>query len=388
MTLAKSVTVKSISTLAVISLIISSLFTYIFCPDNDAGLNWEDEIICVYKPESKASYVSYPRMLELDNGTLLCAYDTDLKMCCVKSSDGGLTWEKEQTLIAEVSGLSCANAALIQLDSGEILCAYRANGTIGGNFYTSIRVNSSLDGGVTWSEHSIVAEETETGDTFFGLWEPHFGFIGDTLAVFYSNDSQTGAVNNPEHQNIEFKLWQDGKWSEKYIASNGDITGSRDGMPVWCQTASGEYVLVIEATTLKNNEKFSRVHIIEMLTSENGFDWTRGKAVYLPPVFSDASYAGAPYVLQLPDSRLCISFQTDEDASFESSTPWVCNVITTKRAYNGKASLTSFTKPFAPFGKDNATLWNGMLVCDNKLLVFTTNCDENGTSILVRRASL
>ncbi len=384
----KSVSVKGISFISVISLIISSLFTYILCPDNNAGLNWDDNIICVYKPENKSSYVSYPRMLTLDDGTLLCAYDTDLKMCCVKSTDGGLNWEKEQTLIAEVSGLACANASLIQLKSGEILCAYRANGTVDGKFYTSIRINSSLDGGITWKEHSIVAEETENSDTFFGLWEPHFGFIGDTLAVFYSNDSQTGASNSPEHQNIEFKLWQDEKWSEKHIASNGNITGSRDGMPVWCQTSSGEYVLVIEATTLKYSDTISRAHIIEMLTSQDGMEWTRGKAIYLPPVFSEAHYAGAPYIVELPDSRLCVSFQTDENVTFESGTPWVCNVITTKKAYDGKFSLTSFTKPFAPFGTNNATIWNGMLVHDGKLLVFTTNCDENGSSILLRRASI
>ncbi len=382
-----SVSVKSISVLAVISLFLSSILTYYVCPENDASLKWEDEIICVYEPENAGSYVSYPRMLELSDSTLVCAYDTDSKICCVKSNDSGLTWEKEQTLIAEVDGLSCANAALIELDSGEILCAYRANGTVDGCFYTSIRVNSSLDGGNTWSFHSTVAEEVQKDNSFFGLWEPHFGFIGDTLAVFYSNDSQN-AVNSPEHQNIEFKLWKDGKWGEKKIASNGDVTGSRDGMPVWFQTSGGEYVLAIEATTLKENDILPRVHIIEMLKSKNGFDWSRGKAIYITPAGSSAEYAGAPYILELPDGRLALSYQTDKNADFEGNSAWICNVITTKRAYNRRLSLTSFTKPFEPFGNKHASIWNGMLVCGEKLLVFTTYCDESGTSILLRRADV
>ncbi len=379
---------KIVSFFTALSLLISGVFTYLLCPDNEAGLNWEDEIICVYEPENNSSYVSYPRMLSLSDSTLICAYDTDSKICCVKSEDGGLNWEKEQTLIAEVHGLSCANASLIQLQNGQILCAYRANGTVDGKFYSSIRVSSSADGGKTWDYHSTVIEENQDSDIFFGVWEPHFGFIGDTLAVFYSNDSQNTAVDSTEHQNIEFKLWQDGEWSKKYIVSYGDETGSRDGMPVWCQTASGEYVCVIETTTLKDNELLARVHIIEMLRSNDGFNWSKSKAVYVPPVFGDAQYAGAPYVVELPDGRLCVSFQTDTAVDAKGNSVWSCNVITTKRSYKSNLRLTSFTKAYAPFGSSSQTVWNAMLVSDDKLLIFTTNIDENGSSILLRRATL
>ncbi len=378
---------RLISFFSVIPLLVSSLNTYWLCPDNEAGLKWENEVICVRKAD-EGSFVSYPRTLTLSDGTLICAYDTDSKICCVKSSDSGLTWTEEEILIAECEGLACANAALIELDTGELLCAYRANGTVNGRFYSSIRVSSSLDFGKTWQPHSVVAEENQEDEGFFGLWEPHFGFIDGKLAVFYSNDSQNGAVSSTENQNIEFKLWNAGSWSEKNIAVDASVSNSRDGMPVWTQTSSGEYVMVIESTVLKENEFFPRVHIIEMLSSEDGFSWEKRTPVYITPIFSDAVYAGAPYVVSLPDGRLCVSYQTDNAADFESGTPWICNVITTKKAYRGRASMTSFTKPFAPFGAENATLWNSMTVHDGMLLVFATSSDSDGTSILLRRAEI
>ncbi len=382
----KSFFTKLFALFSVFPIFASSLLVQLFAPENSAGLDWEEEIITVFSAEN-GSYVSYPRMLELADGTLICGYDTDSKICCVKSTDGGLTWEKEQTLVARVDGLSCANAALIQLESGEILCAYRANGTVASKFYSSIRVSSSKDGGKSWVYHSTVAQEQQSSDAFFGLWEPHFGFIGDELAVFYSNDSQN-AVQNAEQQNIEFKLWQNGAWSEKRLACSGELSNSRDGMPVWCQTYSGKYVLAIEATTLRQNEAITRSFVVDMLVSDDGLNWSKRTTVAMAPLDSGAVYTGAPFVVELPDGRLCLSYQTDNGASFEGGSKWICNVVTTNRPFSGRVSMLSFTKPFEPFGSQSASAWNGMLVCGNKLLVFTTSSDSQGSRLLLRRADI
>ncbi len=374
---------KKIISVVAISAIIFSGIIFFFSYNNQTEFEWEDDVICVRKAQGE-SYVSYPRMLKLNDGTLMCAYDTDMKMACVTSSDGGLTWSKKQTIIAEIEGLNCANAALMQLKNGELLCAYRATGTINKKFYATIKVSSSFDNGKTWEYHSTVIETQQDTDEFFGVWEPHFGYIGDKLAVFYSNDSQNDAVNNPGHQNIEFKLWEGDVWSEKHIASAGDETGSRDGMPVWCQTSSGEYVMAIETTALKDSKLLKREFSIISLTSKNGFDWNRNGYIYIPPVFGDADYAGAPYILELPDGRLCISMQTNEGENGN-----ICGVIKSKKVFDGEIKPSDFTKPFYPFGKNSQQNWNGMYINDGYLLVFSAYTDENGdSSIMLRRAKI
>ncbi len=373
---------KIISLINIFSLLLSSIFTYVCCPDNQAGLKWEENIICVRKADA-GSYVSYPRMLALNDGTLICAYDTDLKMACVTSNDGGLTWDKNQIIISEIDGLNCANAALIQLDSGELLCGYRATGTIDGRFYATIKVNSSFDNGKTWRYHSTVIETLQDSNDYFGVWEPHFGFIGDKLAVFYSNDSQNDAVENPDQQNIEFKLWDGSSWCEKNIASDGNVTNSRDGMPVWCQTSSCKYVMAIETTALKDNKYIDRDFSIALLTSKNGLYWDKSGYVYVPPIYGDADYAGAPYVVELPDGRLCVSMQTNEGENGN-----ICGVLTTKKPFKGTCKLTSFTKPFYPFEKSSQQNWNGMCIYGDYLFVFSSCVDESGNSIILRRAVL
>ncbi len=373
---------KIISVFLAFLSLFSSAFDFIACGGNQARLAWEDDIICVRKAQS-GSYVSYPRMLKLNNGALMCAYDTDMKMACVTSKDGGLTWSEKETIIAEIDGLSCANASLIQLESGELLCAYRATGTVNEKFYATIKVSSSLDNGKTWKYHSTVIETTQDANEFFGVWEPHFGFIDGKLAVFYSNDSQNDAVKNPGQQNIEFKLWDGNSWGEKHIASSGEETNSRDGMPVWFQSSSGEYVMAIETTALNDREYFKREFVITSLTSKNGLEWNRNGYIYIPSVFSDANYAGAPYILELPDGRLCVSMQTNEGENGN-----ICGVLTTKKAFTGKIKPYDFTKPFYPFGKTSQQNWNGMCVCDNYLLVFSANTDESGNSIMLRRAEI
>ncbi len=373
---------KVISVIIVFVILISGVFAFVSYHKKQNMLKWEENVICIRKAQS-GSYVSYPRMLKLNNKTLICAYDTDMKMACVTSGDGGLTWSKEQTIIAEIEGLNCANAALIQLDSGELLCAYRATGTVDGKFYASIKVSSSLDNGKTWKYHSTIIETTQDTGDFFGVWEPHFGFIGDKLAVFYSNDSQNDAVNSPEHQNIEFKLWDGNAWSEKHIASAGDETNSRDGMPVWFQTSSGEYIMAIETTELKDRKNFSREFAIISLTSQNGLDWERNGYIYIPSVFGDADYAGAPYILELSDGKLCVSMQTNIGENGN-----VCGVLTTSKAFNGKIKPSDFSKPFYPFGKDSQQNWNGMYINDNYLLVFSAYEDDSGNSIMLRRAEI
>ena len=347
---------------------------------NDAiqkGLYWEENPIIAYQP--KKGGVWYPRLFVTRAGVMLCAFDTNedgghSKIKLVSSTDGGLTWENKVT-VSEFAGLDCANAAFAQLPDGTLFVACRANVQKSDGYYSSIRVSESLDGGKTWGYHSTIAEELGEG----GVYEPHFGWIGDTLAVFYANDS-LNVVNERSQQSIEFKLYASGAWSEKRIASDGITTRSRDGMPVWTKMENGRYALVIEATNVSGYP-----FVIQMKTSPDGLNWSEeNRNIYIP--YAQTKKAGAPYIATLPDGRLCVAFQTDDEASQTGdSASYMKVMVSTDEQNEG----TAFSTPYIPFlmPEGRCANWNALYVFDGYLYAATSaNAPKGG--IYLKRAAL
>jgi hypothetical protein len=343
--------------------------------EDPSGLNWDDGNITVY---STGASVWYPRLCALADGTMLCAFDTrgdygSTVIKIVQSGDNGSTW-RELSVIDYYDNLNCANAALFQLENGDIWLAHRANGrTDDGKNYTSIRNNVSRDGGKTWKYHSLIEEQVGAG----GVYEPHFGMLGEKIAVFYANDS-LNVIKEPGRQNIEFKTWDGEAWSGSFIASDGAKASSRDGMPVWDVLEDGGYALVIEASNV-----LGYPFVIKMQTSPDGYDWSEKPwTVYTPKL--TGRKAGAPYVAILPDGRLLVSFQTDEDASRPGDNVSVMKVIVSNDK-NGKV----WSEPFTPFKVPDGcyAYWNGLYV-HNGYAFAVTSANYPGNGIYLRRALL
>lgn len=341
------------------------------------GLYWEENAIAAYLPQRGG--VWYPRLFVTRAGVMLCAFDTNedgghAKIKLLSSLDDGLTWSGKVT-VSEFSDLDCANASFAQLPNDTLFAAYRANVQRKDGYYSSIRVSESRDGGKTWAYHSTIAEELGEG----GVYEPHFNWIGDTLAVFYANDS-LNAVNERSQQNIEFKLFENGAWSEKRIASDGIQTRSRDGMPVWTRMENGRYALVIEATNVSGYP-----FVIQMKTSPDGLDWSeKNRNIYIP--YAQTKKAGAPYILSLPDGRLCVAFQTDDEASQTGDgASYMKVMVSTDAGREGQM----FSVPFIPFlmPEGRCANWNALYVHDGYLFSATSaNAPQSG--IYLKRASL
>jgi hypothetical protein len=345
--------------------------------DQEYGVTWENEVITVYEPRNGG--VWYPRMYQLSNGTILCGFDTNedggrAVIKIVRSVDGGLTWSGEAIQATNYPEYDCANANFIELENGELWVAYRANVAKDDVYYSSIRVSVSKDGGITWEPHSIVAEEEGTG----GVYEPQFGYIGDAIAVFYANDS-LNVVRNGRQQNIEFKVWEEDRWSDKIIASDGTKTFSRDGMPVWCQLEDGSYALVIEATSLSPSYDF----IIQMKTSVDGLDWSGAlHNIYLPNQMKKK--AGAPYIVKIPDGRVAVSFQTDEDATKNGDAYSKMKVMISK-----DATASEFLPATVPFDTPDGfcSNWNSLL-SNKDYLYAVTSTNYPSDCILLKRGSI
>lgn len=340
----------------------------------NSGIEWAEKDILAYKP--KEGGVWYPRIYRLKNNRILCGFDTNedgnrsvIKL--ITSDDGGLTWSRTAVQVTDYPEYDCANANFIELENGGIWAAYRANIMKEDIYYSSIRVSVSKDGGKTWERHSTVAKEQGEG----GLYEPQFGYIGNSIAVFYANDS-LNVVRNNRQQNIEFKLWKEDSWGNKIIASDGTKTFSRDGMPVWCQLEDGSYAMVIESTALSPTYPF----IIQMKISPDGYDWSSDlKNIYVPGKFEKK--AGAPYIVKLKDGRIAVSFQTDEDAA-QTGDDYSKMKVMVSTDVEGSEFLPCSIPFDTPDGY--CSNWNSLLSYDDYLIAATsTNYPTGG--ILIKR---
>ncbi|MBO4356465.1 MAG: exo-alpha-sialidase, partial [Clostridia bacterium] len=310
----------------------------------------------------------YPRIYALQDGTLLLAVDG---MTVYRSTDDGLTWGNG--VHASQDYKNTANAALYQTEDGTIYLAFRApfyeeNGA----FNSSIQVSYSTDNGYTWEHHSTLYENYEETGVYKGVWEPHFGMMNGKLTCFYANDS----TNVTKYQNIEYLQWDEEaqEWGNRTIVYNGEENQSRDGMPVWQQLSTGEYVCVVEAWDKENNDRFC----VKLSWSEDGVNWSRPVAVMRPD--NKASYCAAPYIVELPTGQILISCQTTEydvDAG-------VCQMAT---CLSDGTSVRYITEDnFFPHDyptilkesqKKNSSMWNGMYVYKNYIFTCSAGVSIN-----------
>jgi hypothetical protein len=358
-------------------------------------LQWDENIISVCSYDS--GEVCYPRLYTLDNGTILCGYtkfssDSCSEIQILKSDDNGLTWSDSPVTASQYPQYNCDNVNFLQLKNGDILLAYRAIKRTADSTYTSLRVSISYDNAETWQDHSLIAEYTNSA--FKGVWEPHMGYIGDKIAVFYANDSiGSDGVTHDWQQNIEYRIFENGKWEDRHIASDGNLTDSRDGMPVWCQLYDGSYAMVIEGTKSADNKKIENGMFIKLMLSKDGLEWDTNKAIdiYYPKDMTRT--AGAPYIVLLPDGRIAVSFQTDEDSSeignLANDSGFKMKVMVSAFPVTYPTKIIQFTQCEIPFNtpENYNSVWNSMAV--NKGYLFTcTSTNYPKSSIAIRRAKI
>lgn len=338
----------------------------------DSPLSWQSQSYPLFEWGG-----AYPRMYQLQDGTLLCGFDASLggpnaRIAVIRSEDAGKTWSAP-IVGAALEGYDCANANFIQLENGDILLAYRAIKG-GENIDAKILCSVSHDNGRSWKFHSTVVEEYGAG----GVWEPHFIMIGGKAAVFYANDSHR-AMKGSGYQNIEFKLLEADGWGETRIASDGNETRSRDGMPVVDRLSDGRYVMVVEANAFPDY-----VFVVQIKFSPDGLDWSEPlKTIYTPSRKGKGKKAGAPYIVVLPGDVLVVSFQTDEDATNSGDNVCTMKIITSTDL--GK----TWSEPFTPFPTPDGkcAIWNGMYWAHDRLYALTSANSPN-SGIYCRTATL
>lgn len=271
----------------------------------DAGpvvstVTWDKEFRPIY-PEA----ASYPRATALSDGRVMVAFahptSVGKAIACVFRSDSGRTWAGYRRICEHPTPVDLDNAFPLQLADGTVLAAYRRHDRKGHIF--RIEVSSSSDGN-QWAVQSTIATGTQ------GIWEPFLLPLPDgTVQVYYA--SEEGCYPD---QRIEMRTSTDGGKSWGTPVTVAEKKGSRDGMPGVVRLNGQELLVVFEA----QDEPPFRFVIRGVRSSDLGRTWSATRQlIYRPnnPVAAPWA-AGAPSIVRLPDGRLMVSFQSDENNAF------------------------------------------------------------------------
>ncbi len=377
---------------------------------NFGGIEFEEQIIKV----SDTSGVPYTRMTKLQDGRLMMVYTTSNRTVARYSSDNGLTWSDTVAVTSDIDQddkdgktLYIANSVPYQLADGTILVAYRANEQLNrddgddsikvtGKYHSSIRIMGSTDNGKTFQRHSIVwdlyEENIQKWYGSCGLWEPHLGMLNGELACFFAIGK---SVYDYDHiiNSTDIFVYRNNAWIRAEYTSDETPGAIKNGMPVWQELSEGGYVMAVEST---QNQKGTYANLLtaKLLTSADGKHWVNQCDVYIPK--KAKSKSGAPYVVQLPNGQIVVSYMTNDDqksinTNTANDTDCIFKISVSKpgiSAYDLKSENDfegSFNVLNIPVG--SFATYGGMYVDDTYLYVYCAT-NSGGNQILLRRAPL
>lgn len=300
------------------------------------------------------------RLFPMSNGNYIAGYEKGSAIYTAISYDKGKTFSHHM-LVAEIDGLDCDNVNFYEFEN-KIYLSYRAIGfKDDGSFYGSLRVSVSDDFGLSWSYHSKIIENREESGVFKGVWEPCLGELNGNLVCFYANDSTSVTTM----QNIESMTYINGEWTNRTILSNGEKHDSRDGMPVWCRLKSGKYAMVIESTKYRDN---GYPFVIQMLTSDDGVNWSEPCDVYIPS--EKGSKAAAPGICETDDGLIFVTFQTDEDKEEKGDSTSIAKIICIKESKLKRIAPYKFSSAakIFPDEYDGRSVWGGIYTDGENIL--------------------
>jgi len=314
------------------------------------------------------SWVGYPRVRRLEDGTLMAVYETGGDGEMVYSTNNGASWngpfitfrKHSVTNAGGTTEVNIANSELIQLQNGDLVMACNYRPTTPEITPFAIVVRRSSDGGKNWTDDQVIYEG---GPRFTdGCWEPAFLQLPDGgLQVYFANETPFQTSNE---QNISMISSPDHgvTWS-KDVKTVCFRAGRRDGMPV--PLLIGDEILV----AIEDNKigEF-KPYIVRSKIADN---WkapvladSPDRQYALEKPLQDGIYAGAPYLMRVPSGEVLLSYQTTggRTSDWERSTMEVAI---------GDPAGRHFEKLSRPFDvpMDREAKWNSLSLWDENTVV-------------------
>lgn len=306
--------------------------------------------------------VSYPRIIRLQNGTLLAAFESEGAVYLSRSNDEGENWSDAELTAPADGEVISAVPELIQLENGNLLIAYNTrppqdNQNPDRRFGIKLRISS--DGGNTWSSQQNIFEGGFEWNR--GVWEPvMIQLDSGEIQLFFANEFP---YENSEDQEISMvRSFDNGEtWSDPETISYRE--GHRDGMPVPLILDDEEGIAVaIEDNGLHGSE-FKPSIIWSSIEDNWEADAARGDSERRWGALNEESqlpasdYGGAPYLEQLSSGETILSFQSTEGRNVEWNRSTMTVAIGDRKAQNFSRKSKPFEVP-----EERSALWNSLFI--------------------------
>lgn len=311
---------------------------------------------------SSLNYVGpggYARIARVSSSHLLLCVEDRGRSWVRRSDDDGKAWG-EPILAATFADGAAANPELLVLRDGTVWLLYNERPRSGSGKPFTIRLAVSKDAGKTWTpqDEPIYVAGTRGEE---GCWEPSAIELPDgEILVFFANEAP---YRKSDEQEITMLRTRDvgGTFSDSITLAFR--TGARDGMPVPARLEDGSVAIAIEDSGFTPDGQMKPV----ILRLELPLDTRR-----LPLKPRDANrwhavdrewpaglYAGAPYLVTMPDGTPLLSVQSVE---FDHEQRMV--------VYVGEKDAWGFASPTQPFPVDSGRSgkWNSLFVKDARTL--------------------
>ncbi|MEX2477161.1 MAG: exo-alpha-sialidase [Gracilimonas sp.] len=324
----------------------------------------------------------YPRIIRLQDNTLMGAFESQGGVHVIKSEDDGETWKGQVEVATSRNGINAAVPELIQLQNGNLILAYNTrppqdNEDPDRRFGIKIKISEDL--GETWSEEKNIYEGGFEWNR--GVWEPvMIQFLDEEIHLFFANEHP---YEDSEDQEISMVRSLDNgeSWNQPQTISYRE--GYRDGMPVpqVLQNDKGIAVAIEDNGLYGNTFKPAIVwssdekNWPEVITGDSPHRWG---ALEEEHEIAPGSYGGAPYLQQLSNGTTVLSFQTNEGRSGD----WTNSRIAVSLGDEEAKNFSELTYPFdVPEG--HSAMWGSLFVKNDTTVTAVTSTNafsESGQS--------
>ena len=309
---------------------------------------------------------TYGRLARLSEHALILSYEAAGKSFVRRSEDGGRSWGNAIEAARSSFGLA-ANPQPLVLDDGTVWLLWNERPRDGVHPF-AIRLTTSADFGRTWTarDEPLYTAGVEAKK---GCWEPAAVQLANgDVHVFFANE---GPYTKSDEQDITRLVTRDHGRTWSPPESVSFRPHFRDGMPVPIVLAdSASVALAIEDNGLQpgGQMKPAIVRLSPATTSPVSPPSTQRWGALAEPL-ANPVYAGAPYLIRLPNGATLLSLQSKENSLAEQMV-----------VYLGDANARVFAHPTRPFPSDigQPCLWNSLFVKDAKTVIAIGNTTIDG----------
>jgi hypothetical protein len=369
-----------------ISLLLAFTFHGVQVMAQSSSIAWDTASMRLLSPNRINTYSGYARMIQLNDNSLFAVFgNSDSGIMGTRSYDNGSTWSKPISILPTTVSHTMDNAEITQLHDGSLIIStnLRPIGALQNkdtSRHFQIGVIRSTDLGIHWSPLRILY--TASWSYADACWEPKVIQLPSGKVELYFSDESPYTMNADQNISMLSAHEHGENWTTTPRIVSYRIH-HRDGMPVPI-LLSGDSVIAmaIEDNGYGCGLQF-RISIIRDNITDDWSEYVTAESPHREYALTDFArpdddniYAGAPYLVQMPDGTTILSFQSRKGGGEGARNCFPTVMIGDKDARN-------FHSPSTPFmmAEGKAGLWNSLCALNNGevILLTTTNAySSNG----------